>query len=104
MCLYCTYHHPHTGTEVHQETAEYQAFRSKKKAEQCEALCQASPSKLGGPRLSDSDVASMREKQEKQARLDAKFDSIRKRVCSYFIIIILRVYSMCLGEEREIYC
>ncbi|XP_065888952.1 epithelial-stromal interaction protein 1-like [Dysidea avara] len=65
--------------KVHQETAEYQAFRSKKKAEQCEALCQASPSKLGGPRLSDSDVASMREKQEKQARLDAKFDSIRKR-------------------------
>ena len=78
-----------TGIEVHHEAADYQAYQSKKKAEQCEALCQASPSKLGGPRLSGSDIASMREKQEKQARLDAKFDSIRKRVCSYFIFCLV---------------
>jgi len=92
LCLWDSYHHPScTGTEVHQEAAEYQAYRSKKKAEQCEALCQASPSKLGGPRLTDRGIASMREKQEKQTRLDAKFDSIRKRVCSCFVLTFLGV-------------
>ena len=43
-------------------------------------LSQSPPSKLGGKKLGEDDIAAMREKQERETRMAAKFDSIRKRV------------------------
>ena len=63
-----------------EEEAEYSAYQAKKRAHLSDTLSQISPTKLGGRRLDDSDLATMREKQEKEARLAAKFESIRKRV------------------------
>lgn len=64
---------------IHEEEVEYNAYQAKKRTHLSNELSQMSPTKLGGRRLDDDDIATMREKQERQARLDKKFDSIRKR-------------------------
>ena len=68
---------------MHEEEAEYSAYQARKRSQLSDALSQTSPTKLGGHRLDDSDVAAMRERQERERRLDAKFESIRKRVSRY---------------------
>jgi len=72
---------------MQQEEAEYSAYQTKKRAEQSEILSQATPTKLGGKELDESDIAAMRERQEKETRLAAKFESIRKRV-SYTVTVV----------------
>lgn len=62
------------------EEAEYSAYQAQKQINLSHALSQSPPSKLGGKRLDEDDIAAMREKQERETRLAAKFDSIRKRV------------------------
>lgn len=65
---------------MHEEEAEYSAYQAKKRAQLSDTLSQISPTKLGGSKLDDSDIATMREQQEREQRLAAKFESIRKRV------------------------
>ena len=66
------------------EETEYSAYQARKRTHLSDTLSQLSPSKLGGKKLDESDIAAIREKQEKEARLAAKFESIRKRVSFFY--------------------
>lgn len=68
---------------MHEEEAEYNAYQAKKRTHVSEALSQTSPTKLGGRKLDDDDIAAMRKRQEKEARVAARFESIKKRVGYY---------------------
>ena len=63
-----------------EEEAQYNAYQAEKQMILSNTLSQSPPSKLGGKRLGEDDIAAMREKQERETRMAAKFDSIRKRV------------------------
>ena len=63
-----------------EEEAQYNAYQAEKQMILSNTLSQSPPSKLGGKRLDEDDIAAMREKQERETRMAAKFDSIRKRV------------------------
>ena len=90
---------------IHEEEVEYNAYQAKKRTHLSNELSQMSPTKLGGRRLDDDDIATMREKQERQARLDKKFDSIRKRV-GYCNVLQPEMHpvSLLLGEKGTVHC
>lgn len=88
---------------IHQEEAEYSAYQAKKRSELSEALSQMSPTKLGGKKLDGGDIATMRERQEKEVRLAAKFESIRKRVSSVALQLnITCMLFICRRRESSI--